>query len=58
VPPDDAAALADAVRARLRDRRLASEEARHVAEFTRIHLTWAAAAEAFESAYRELLERS
>jgi glycosyltransferase involved in cell wall biosynthesis len=57
-PPDDVAALADAVSARLRDRRLAGEEARRVAEFTRIHLTWAAAARAFESAYRELVERS
>jgi glycosyltransferase involved in cell wall biosynthesis len=58
VPPDDVAALADAVRARLRDRRIAEQETRHVAEFTRIHLTWAAAAKAFESAYRELVERS
>ncbi len=57
-PPDDVAALADAVRARLLDRRLAGEEARRVADFTRTHLTWAAAAEAFESAYRELRERS
>jgi glycosyltransferase involved in cell wall biosynthesis len=58
VPPDDVAALADAARARLHDRRLAEQEARHVAEFTRTHLTWAAAAQAFDSAYRALLERS
>jgi len=58
VPPDDVAALADAVRARLRDRHLARQEALHVAEFTRMHLTWAAAAKAFESAYRELLVHS
>lgn len=57
-PPDDVAALAEAVRERLRDRRLAEEEARRVAEFTREHLTWAAAAQAFESAYRELRERA
>lgn len=57
-PPDDVAAFAEAVRARLRDRRLAEEEARRVAEFTRLNLTWAAAAQAFESAYRELVERS
>ena len=58
VPPDDVAALADAARARLHDWRLAEQEARHVAEFTRTHLTWAAAAQAFDSAYRALLERS
>jgi glycosyltransferase involved in cell wall biosynthesis len=58
VPPDDVAALADAVRARLRDRRLAEEEVLQVAEFTKIHLTWTAAAKAFEAAYRELRERS
>jgi D-inositol-3-phosphate glycosyltransferase len=57
VAPDDVAALADAVRARLRDRDLAAQEALQVAEFTRTHLTWAAAAKAFESAYRELLKR-
>jgi len=58
VPPDDVFSLSDAVRARLRGRHLAEQEARHVAEFTGTHLTWAAAAEAFESAYRDLLERS
>jgi glycosyltransferase involved in cell wall biosynthesis len=58
VPQDDAAALADAVRARLRDRDLAAQEVLHVAEFTRSHLTWAAAARAFESAYQELVEHS
>jgi glycosyltransferase involved in cell wall biosynthesis len=57
VAPDDVAALADAVRARLRDPDLAGQEALQVAEFTRTHLTWAAAAKAFESAYRELLKR-
>ena len=53
-PPDDVAALAGAVRERLRNRELAAEEARQVAEFTKAHLTWAAAAKAFESAYQGL----
>jgi glycosyltransferase involved in cell wall biosynthesis len=58
VEPDDPRALAEAVGRRLRDGDLARQEARRVAEFTRLHLTWAAAAVAFESAYRELLERA
>ena len=58
VPPDDVKALADAVRPRLRDRELAGQEARRVAEFTRVHLTWATAAEAFESAYQKLRART
>ncbi len=57
VPPDDAVALAEAVGRRARDRELGREEARRVAEFTRSRLTWDAAAAAFESAYRELVER-
>ena len=58
VPPDDVASLVEAVRARLRDRGLASQEAATVASFTRTHLTWNRAAEAFESAYEELMERA
>ncbi len=58
VPPDDVSALADAARARSRDRRLAEQEARRVADFTRLHLTWSAAAQAFESAYGRLLGRA
>lgn len=54
VPPDDAAALAAAVGARLGDPGLASEEARRVAAFARSRLTWTAAAEAFERVYEEI----
>jgi glycosyltransferase involved in cell wall biosynthesis len=54
VPPDDAAALADAVGARLRDPELARREARRVAAFARDRLTWAAAAEAYERVYEEI----
>ncbi|MBX7184215.1 MAG: glycosyltransferase family 4 protein [Vicinamibacteria bacterium] len=58
VPPDDVSALADATRSRFRDRGLAEQEARSVADFARMHLTWSAAAQAFESAYRELAGRA
>jgi glycosyltransferase involved in cell wall biosynthesis len=54
VPPDDAAALAAAVEARLRDPRLASQEATRVAAFARDRLTWAAAASAYERVYEEM----
>jgi glycosyltransferase involved in cell wall biosynthesis len=54
VPPDDSAALAKAVGARLRDRELANQEARRVAAFARSRLTWATAAEAFERVYEEI----
>jgi len=54
VPPDDAAALAAAVQARLRDPQLASREASLVAAFARDRLTWDAAAAAYERAYEEV----
>jgi len=54
VPPDDAAALAAAVQARLRDPQLASREASRVAVFARDRLTWDAAAAAYERAYEEV----
>jgi glycosyltransferase involved in cell wall biosynthesis len=54
VPPDDSAALAEAVGARLRDRDLANREAGRVAAFARSRLTWAAAAAAYERVYEEL----
>lgn len=53
-PPDDLRALADAARARLLNRDQAEQEARDVAEFARVHLTWAVAAQAFEGAYQDL----
>ena len=54
IPPDDAAALAEAVGARLRDHELARHEARRVAAFARSRLTWAAAAAAYERVYEEI----
>jgi glycosyltransferase involved in cell wall biosynthesis len=54
VPPDDPAALAEAVGGRLRDRDLANREAGRVAAFARSRLTWAAAAAAYERVYEEL----
>jgi glycosyltransferase involved in cell wall biosynthesis len=53
VPPDDEAALARAVRARLDDRRLGQQEVRSVAAFAREHLTWDKAALAIEGLYRD-----
>ncbi len=54
VPPDDAAALAAAVGVRLRNPRLASQEATGVAAFARDRLTWAEAAAAYERVYEEI----
>jgi glycosyltransferase involved in cell wall biosynthesis len=54
IPPDDAAALAVAVGARMRDHELARQEARRVAAFARDRLTWAAAAAAYERVYEEI----
>jgi glycosyltransferase involved in cell wall biosynthesis len=54
VPPDDAAALAEAVRARLNDRGRAQAEARAVVAFARQELTWDKAALAMESVYRDV----
>jgi glycosyltransferase involved in cell wall biosynthesis len=53
VPPDDAPALAAAVRARLADAALAAREAASVADFTRRELTWERAAREAEDVYRE-----
>jgi glycosyltransferase involved in cell wall biosynthesis len=55
VAPDDGAARAAAVDARLRDPGLAAREASAVAEFVRQELTWDRAALAMESVYRESL---
>lgn len=57
VPPDDPAALAEAVRARLADRGRGEAEARAVAEFARRELTWDRAAQAVESVYEDVLGR-
>jgi glycosyltransferase involved in cell wall biosynthesis len=56
VPPDDEAALADAVRKRLADPRLGAAEARAVAEYARRELTWDGAAARVESLYHEVLD--
>jgi glycosyltransferase involved in cell wall biosynthesis len=55
VPPDDPAALASAVAARLRDPALGAREAAEVARFARRELTWDRAAAEMEGVYRELL---
>ena len=55
VRPDDAPALAEAVRLRLGDRELARREAGTVAAFARRELTWDRAAEEVEGIYREAL---
>ena len=55
VPPDDASALAAAVRQRLADPALAASEACQVAGFARRELTWRRAAEGVEAVYREAL---
>jgi glycosyltransferase involved in cell wall biosynthesis len=52
VPPDDLRALTHAVRARLDDRAMATEEARIVAGFARDQLTWERAAQAIETVYQ------
>jgi glycosyltransferase involved in cell wall biosynthesis len=57
VPPDDTAALADAVRHRLEHPRQAADEATTVAAFARRELTWACAAEQVEAVYRDVLAR-
>jgi glycosyltransferase involved in cell wall biosynthesis len=55
VPPDDAASLADAVRARLADRARGEAEARAVAAFARRELTWDRAAAALSALYSATL---
>ena len=56
VPPDDPAALAAAVRARLADPGTAGREAEAVAAFARRQLTWDQAALAMESVYHSVRE--
>lgn len=55
VPPDDPAALIAAVRERLADPGLGAGEARAVAAFTRVELTWERCAGLVADAYRELV---
>jgi glycosyltransferase involved in cell wall biosynthesis len=54
VPPDDARALVDAVRARLSDPAGGAREARAVGAFVRERLTWDEAARQMESLYRDV----
>jgi glycosyltransferase involved in cell wall biosynthesis len=54
VPPDDAVALVEAVRARLERPETARYEADGVVAFARTHLTWDQAAAAHEAVYRDL----
>jgi glycosyltransferase involved in cell wall biosynthesis len=54
VPPDDAEALAAAVRERIQDPAIARREASAVEDFARTRLTWDAAASAHEALYREV----
>jgi len=56
VPPDDAAALADAAQSRLSDRAAGEREAAAVAEFARRELTWDRAAQAVEAVYGGVLK--
>jgi glycosyltransferase involved in cell wall biosynthesis len=56
VPPDDVAALEDALRLRLADPVQARTEAQDVAEFARRHLDWDQAAQAMEIVYRDVLD--
>ena len=56
VPPDDLAALTNAVRVRLDDPGIAKREAQAVAEFARDQLTWDQTARAIESVYRDVRE--
>jgi glycosyltransferase involved in cell wall biosynthesis len=57
VPPDDTAAMVDAVRARLRDPARGQAEARAVAAFARRELTWDRAAAALSALYSTLVRR-
>jgi glycosyltransferase involved in cell wall biosynthesis len=56
VAPDDPAALADAVQARLSERGVGEREAAAVAEFARRELTWERAAQAMEAVYGGVLK--
>ena len=56
VAADDAAALADAVRARLAAPEVAAAEARAVGEFTRRHLSWDETARQMERLYGDAIE--
>jgi glycosyltransferase involved in cell wall biosynthesis len=56
VAPDDPAAMAVAVQARLSDRALGEREAAAVAEFARRELTWDRSAEALEAVYTGVLK--
>ena len=55
VPPDDALALADAVRTRLATPSLGQREAASVAAFARAELTWSRAAEKTETIYLQVV---
>ncbi|HVO10228.1 MAG TPA: glycosyltransferase family 4 protein [Vicinamibacteria bacterium] len=58
VPPDDLTALVSAVTTRLCDSARSAAEARAVAEFATVHLTWERTAQAIECLCREVASRS